>query len=209
MATKLTWVSPFAALLLIGTAFFAHAEDTVPRGTGTTTGSSRASAGVRGILIATDHRMKMTAFAESLEYIAQNKNNPASMSSTARSLARQSEEEIPVVTQAIQKTATRGTLARALFGNDYEQVTVIKKELERLKEALSTLEALRGSARSASDQAIIKTQIQLVSDHYATIERFVDAYERSYGALGWFNKIAASAPPQKLATSPIILTKAF
>lgn len=189
------------------TAFFAHAEDTSPsiEGIGTTTGSvrtsDRASEVVKAIVIGENHRLAVRSLKESFAYISSKEDGLTSFDTAAQSVLQREQDAEDAVAEALQKTATRGTLTRLMVGNDFDHLNVLVKELDTIKSSIAALEDMGKTTTSDTDRAVLATQVQSLSLDQKNIERFVSAHDSSYGLFGWYSKMAAKSAPVQIASN--------
>lgn len=193
-------VAAFAILSIASTTLFARAEQAdlaLPQQNESTTTlmriSPRASESVRGILIAEDHRARVTSLVHSLEYVADKESVGNAAGAQLRLIAIEEERAVATTTQAIQKTAARGSLKRMVLGNDYHNIALLKKRVSQMQHTIERLEALRAEATNTTDTAILDTQILALEEDRKTLASFIRDHDRAAGLFGWLTKLAADA----------------
>lgn len=191
MERKLTLL--FSLALVLSSPLLTHAQDTRltdgSRITGNTveyTLASSSNDSVRGQLIAQAHRSTVTSSVRALLDIADRKDTDSVLATEMHRIADIQKTSEPVTTDAIETTASRGTLKTFFFGGNTASINVLRTEMIKTRDILNQLEIVNAHTINSVDAATIAAHIHSLEKDQTDIQDFVTAHEHTAGFFAWF-----------------------
>lgn len=144
------------------------------------------SASVSGQLIAHAHRSTVTTFAQSLLAVA---DSEGELGAQLRTIAEAQKNAEATTTEAIQKVATRGSLKTFFAGGDTTSLGILRNGIRTTQNHLNQLNNILARTTDATVRATLSEHISALARDQATIQRFVNAHENSFGFLNWLAEL--------------------
>lgn len=154
---------------------------------------------VRGILLAHEQRSTTASLVRSLLYVADKQGGASAVGAQVRMIAGARQDSMAATVEAIEETATRGTLQRVLWGDDYESIALLKNEAMKARGHLARLQAILASTTNTTERAILAAQIETLEKQRADMQYFAVAHERTSGLFGWLVRPRAQPGDGNLA----------
>ena len=157
------------------------------RGDGTLDDTADDSGRENGQANATERRSSVANFVQSLLRVAE--REPGSIGEQVRVIAQEQNESNETATEAVTEVQTRGKIRTLLFGSDYKNLGVLRKEVVQTRNRLQQLDRLIESMTSDEDKTEVQVQIQALSEQQTILENFVEEQESKMSLFGWLVKM--------------------
>lgn len=136
---------------------------------------------------ATERRSSVANFVQSLLRVAE--REPGGIGEQVRVIAQEQNESNETATEAVTEVQTRGKIRTLLFGSDYKNLGVLRKEVVQTRNRLQQLDRLIESMTSDEDKTEVQVQIQALSEQQTILENFVEEQESKMSLFGWLVKM--------------------
>ncbi len=137
--------------------------------------------------VETDNRQNAVAeFVQSLLSVA---DREGGIGAQVRTVAQSQNDSASTTATAMLEVEKRGSVRTFLFGSDYKNLGVIKREIATTTTNINDLKEILDETTDNSSRAELTVQIEFLEDELAKMEAYVDANEAKFSVFGWFNRL--------------------